>query len=54
MSLIYIVKKDANFNVDEAIAKVSETTGLTLTKINSGSLNAHIAVLCKTDGGNAS
>ena len=32
MSLIYIVKKDANFNVDEAIAKVSETTGLTLTK----------------------
>lgn len=53
MSLIYIVKKDANFNVDEAIAKVSETTGLTLTKINSGSLNAHIAVLCKTDAVNA-
>lgn len=53
MSLIYIVKKDANFNVDEAIAKVSETTGLTLTKINSGSLNAHIAVLCKTDAANA-
>ena len=53
MSLIYIVKKDANFNVDEAIAKVSETTGLTLTKINSGSLNAHIAVLCKTDVANA-
>ena len=53
MSLIYIVKKDANFNVDEAIAKVSETTGLTLTKINSGSLNAHIAVLCKTDADNA-
>ena len=53
MSLIYIVKKDANFNVDEAIAKVSENTGLTLTKINSGSLNAHIAVLCKTDAANA-
>ena len=53
MSLIYIVKKDANFNVDEAIAKVSETTELTLTKINSGSLNAHIAVLCKTDAANA-
>ena len=53
MSLIYIVKKDANFNVDEAIAKVSETTGLTLTKINSGSLNAHIAVLCKADSDNA-
>ena len=53
MSLIYIVKKDANFNVDEAIEKVSETTGLTLTKINSGSLNAHIAVLCKTDAANA-
>ena len=53
MSLIYIVKKDANFNVDEAIAKVSETTGLTLTKINSGSLNAHLAVLCKTDAVNA-
>ena len=53
MSLIYIVKKDANFNVDEAIAKVSETTGLTLTKINSGSLDAHIAVLCKTDAVNA-
>ena len=53
MSLIYIVKKDANFNVDEAIAKVSETTELTLTKINSGSLNAHIAVLCKTDAVNA-
>lgn len=53
MSLIYIVKKDANFNVDEAIAKVSEVTGLTLTKINSGSLNAHIAVLCKTDAANA-
>ena len=53
MSLIYIVKKDANFNVDEAIAKVSETTGLSLTKINSGSLNAHIAVLCKTDAANA-
>ena len=53
MSLIYIVKKDVNFNVDEAIAKVSETTGLTLTKINSGSLNAHIAVLCKTDAVNA-
>ena len=53
MSLIYIVKKDANFNVDEAIAKVSEVTGLTLTKINSGSLNAHIAVLCKTDAVNA-
>lgn len=53
MSLIYIVKKDANFNVDEAIAKVSVTTGLTLTKINSGSLNAHIAVLCKTDAVNA-
>ena len=53
MSLIYIVKKDANFNVDEAIAKVSETTGLTLTKINSGSLNAHIGVLCKTDAANA-
>ena len=53
MSLIYIVKKDANFNVDEAIAKVSETTGLTLTKISSGSLNAHIAVLCKTDAVNA-
>lgn len=53
MSLIYIVKKDANFNVDEAIAKVSKATGLTLTKINSGSLNAHIAVLCKTDAVNA-
>ncbi len=53
MSLIYIVKKDANFNVDEAIAKVSEVTGLTLTKINSGSLNAHIAVLCKADSDNA-
>ena len=53
MSLIYIFKKEANFNVDEAIAKVSETTGLTLTKINSGSLNAHIAVLCKTDAVNA-
>ena len=53
MSLIYIVKKDANFNVAEAIAKVSEVTGLTLTKINSGSLNAHIAVLCKTDAVNA-
>lgn len=53
MSLIYIVKKDANFNVDEAIAKVSETTGLTLTKINSGSLNAHIAVLCKADSDKA-
>lgn len=53
MSLIYIVKKDANFNVDEAIAKVSKATGLTLTKINSGSLNAHIAVLCKTDAANA-
>ena len=52
MSLIYIVKKDANFNVDEAIAKVSKATGLTLTKINSGSLNAHIAVLCKTDAAN--
>ena len=53
MSLIYIVKKDASFNVDEAIAKVSEVTGLTLTKINSGSLNAHIAVLCKADSDNA-
>ncbi len=53
MSLIYIVKKDANFNVDEAIAKVSAATGLTLTKINSGSLNSHIAVLCKTFAANA-
>ncbi len=53
MSLVYIVKKDKEFNSDSAVEKVAAQTGLTLNILSKKELQGHVGVLCKTDNDNA-
>lgn len=53
MSLVYIVKKDKEFNSDSAVEKVTAQTGLTLNILSKKELQGHVGVLCKTDNDNA-
>src|SRR5574344_853062 len=48
MSFVFICKKDTNFSVEEALTKVEQKTGLSLSKIKDKELNGHVGALYST------
>lgn len=53
MSFVYIVKKDLNFNLEQAAKLVEEKTSLKLNKLKEKTLTTHKGALYTTDNDNA-